>query len=192
MAPVGEPLASWLAGTAVPRPDDWLLFHETGWSYRRPISYEVVAASGVVVATVAPIDAHTRSTSLLVVSGVPTLVLTTIGGGGTVVTRADGDEVGRYRPIRTLTASRLALTVDERRMATLNHPALTAEATITTHPDGRPVARIPRAAGNRFAGASRSWLQWGDRAAEVPVPLSVAAVPALDTFHRDQRRRRRF
>lgn len=189
---VHEPAEAWLTGASAPRPGDWLLFRETTWSYRQPISYEVTAPSGAVVATVAPVDGHTRSTSLVTVKGVPTVVLTIVRGGGTRVLGMTGEDLGWYRPAWTLTAWRLAVTVQGRQVATLNQSMSSSDAWITTDPEGRTVARIARAAGRRFAGASHSWLQMGDAAFGLPASLSVAAVPALDTFRRQRRRRRRW
>lgn len=185
--PTGQAaLDAYLRGAAPPAGGRTVVYRELAWSYRRPISCQLLTVAGEVIGSIGPVDRATRRVSWLRIGDRPAVVLTIDGSGSTVVADMVGRELGTIRRRVAILALRLEL---RRGGQVVGHVEQRRPQIATVMIGDVPVAEVRRE-GARFAGAAVSRLDLGAASGVVPGALMLAVVPALDAVRRADRRRR--
>lgn len=170
--------------------DPVLVFRETRWSYRRPVSYDIVNPAGERIGHLAPADPRTTTTALLVAGDAPELMLTIERTGDTTVADLHGRLYGVIRWRRPALSTRLRITAGGRDIGAVEMPMLRAGDAHILDANALVVGWIRRGNVARLAGAAWSALCLGPAAGALPGPLLLAAIPALDAARRAIRARR--
>lgn len=173
--------ASVLGGDTPADPGPWCSFREVRWSYRQPISYDVVDCAGRLVATLRPTDRSTRTSTVVRVGESPYLLLEHDQRGNTVVRTAAGSEIGGFFRLWAVRYYRLRVRHLGRELGLVEQHWRNAGLACVVA-GGTPAAWIRRSVHPRWAGAQLSTLDLTPAGRSLPAALLFASGPALDAL----------
>jgi len=167
-----------------------LVFVETAWSRRRPMSYEILNNAMRPIGRILPEDPSTDGVTLVLYAAEQAVLKFAIDGRGnaTVTDAKSGELRGMLRRRIGLFSRRLRV-VDSRgrRLGTVWQPSFSADQAVIRNTEHGPAGNsgsIQRRGRGPFAGGDRSDLRLTIHVVRIPTPLLLAAIPALDATRR--------
>ncbi|HEX5996964.1 MAG TPA: hypothetical protein VFY84_17615 [Jiangellales bacterium] len=182
-------LAKMAAGRLHPVGAPVLVFVETAWSRRRPMSYEILNNAMRPIGRIVPEDPSTDGVTLVLHAGEQAVLKLAIDGNGnaTVTDAKSGELQGKLRRRIGLFSRRLRVVSSKgRRLGTVWQPSFSPDQAVIRNTEPGPAGNpnsIQRRGRGPFAGGDRSELRLTIHV-RVPAPLLLAAIPALDAIRR--------